>query len=228
MTRASTIGQKQQKPNTIKTDKAIPQDIKQRILTKHIISNAENKAAALLYAAQEQSRSILEEAASEAKAIKEKAHSEGYTRGYQEGKKEALNLKKEADIMLKNARLERKNIIDSAEPEIITLALQMAEKIVHRELTLDKSLLLAMLRGLKAETLGNGVVIRINPEFLPVIQARESELLHIFPQGGYRLEPDPRVEQGVILETEMGTIDATVTAQLEELEKVLKEVMPNG
>lgn len=222
--KASTVGQK---PATVMTDKSITLDLKYRILSNHIISNAENKAAALLYSAQEQSRSILDEAVLEAKAIKEKARSQGYTLGYQEGKNEALNIQKKALTMLENARLERKDIIDSAEPKIITLALEMAERIVHRELDLDNSLLLDMLRGIKAEALGREIVIRVNPKLLPVMQARESELQLIFPPGNFRLEPDPGVEKGVILETEMATIDATVSAQLDELEKTLKEVMHN-
>ena len=221
-TQASTIGKKDTSPLTTKTP---CKDTKYHILRNHILSNAENKANALIYAAQEQSRSILEEASLEARAIRENAHSEGYSQGYKKGKEEALSLKKKAESIVENARRERIDIINSAEPEIISLALRMAEKIVHRELDLDNSLLLSMLRGIKLGDLGQKIVIRANPKVLPILQAQEKELLLIFPGEGLRLEPDPRVEEGFILDTEMGTIDAGVTSQLKELEKVLREVM---
>ncbi len=131
--------------------------------------------------------------------------------------------------MLENARLERKNIIDSAEPEIISLALKMAEKIVQQELKLDNSLLVAMLRGIKMEMgdLGDGLVIRLAPELLPIMQAQKEALQLIFPLGNFILQPDPKVEEGFILDTEIGAIDARVTTQLGELEKALKEVLSN-
>ncbi len=227
-TKVSTIGPRtrDQEPAA---GKGTPTDEAQyRILSDYVLATAESKATALLSEAQEKSRSILEKAAQEAEMIKQKAFEEGFVQGYQAGEQEAQKLKAEASALIEEARREREEIIRSAEPEIIDLALALAEKIVNQQLDLDPSLLLDMLKGIQLGDALQEIVLRVHPDRLAYLQEREAQLNQLFPQAKIRVEGDPGIERGFILDTQLGTVDARVTTQLEELEMALKEVLGSG
>lgn len=219
-TTAAVIGQSRRLPAS-----PIRKEVYHRVLSDQVLASAEAQGAALIAAAQERSRAILEAAEAEAAQIRQKAYEEGYTAGYRDGETAAHRLQEEARELLEDARREKEALLAAAEPEIVALALCLAEKIVNRQLELDRSYILAMLRALKIDTLGKRVIIKVNPELVSFLEARAADLQAIFPHGGYVLKPDAGVKQGVVVETELGTVDATIETQLEELAKVLGEVM---
>jgi len=227
-TKTSTIGPQTKEKEAAAGNSMNSIEVQHRILSNYVLATAESKAAALLAEAQEKSRSILEKAADEAEAIKKQAFAEGFAQGYQAGEQEAQKLKDEAEALVEEARREREEIIGTAEPEIIKLALRLAEKIVNHKLALDPSLLLAMLKGIKLDDVQQEVILRVHPDRLAYLQEKEAEISQLFPQAKVRLEGDPRVQQGFVLDTQQGTVDARVSTQLEELELVLKEVLGGG
>jgi flagellar assembly protein FliH len=225
--KASTIGPQSGEKETA-AGNMVPIDIQNRILSNYVLATAESRAAALLSAAQGKSRSMLEKAAEEAKTIKQQAYEEGFARGYREGEQQAQGLKAEAEALLEEARREREEIIRSAEPEIINLALRLAERIVNHQLDLDPSSLLVMLKGIQLGDVQQEIVLRVHPERLSYLKGKKDELCWLFPQANVRVEADPGIKQGFILDTRQGTVDARVGTQLEELELVLKEVLDRG
>jgi flagellar assembly protein FliH len=113
----------------------------------------------------------------------------------------------------------RTGLLRRTERDIVKLAIAMAERIVHREVSHDRDLLLAMAR-VAIDQLGDRVVatIHLNPEDLeavtaqrepsaadPVKIAADSSL----PRGGCRIE------------SVFGQIDSGVDAQIQELTRSL-------
>ena len=113
---------------------------------------------------EEERRRLLKQAKEEAAKLQEQARKEGYARGYGEGEKAAQKLKKEAEKVLEEARREHREILARAEPEIIQLAVALAEKLLNYELEINTELILGIVsRCLEALPGGQEVIIRVNP-----------------------------------------------------------------
>lgn len=148
-------------------------------------------------------KEILAEAAAEARRLEAKAREEGLREGFRQGETAAEEYLAEARQTLKQAQEERREILAAAEPEILQLALNIAEKILNYEISVNERCVLNIIaRGLNALPAGQKVYIRVNPrdekacrENLHELQAllREGVLLEIaadteLPQGSCRLE----------------------------------------
>ncbi len=120
---------------------------------------------------------------------------------------------------LEHFRLERQSYFHNVEGEVVRLALAIAARVLHREAHLDPLLLSGAVRvALKKLGDSSRVVMRVPP--------REAQSWKDFFRTGanLRAQPgmleDPSLSPGeCLLETELGTIELGVRAQLEEIEK---------
>lgn len=162
-------------------------------------------------------REILAEAVVEARLLGEKARDEGFQEGYQQGEKAARELVEEARQILKQACSERQEILAEAEPEIIRLALSIAEKLLDYTVNMDSRCILALItRGLHALPSGQKVYIKINPLDEKICRenfyglqelVKEGTLLEIvadekIPPGNCRMESE-EVEVEMLLQKEL-------------------------
>jgi flagellar assembly protein FliH len=196
-----------------------------RIIYEHILNTAEVRAQKIFAEAQEKSRLLFAQTETELKQLRKQAQEEGFAAGYQEGEKAAARLREEAKALLERAQEERAAIVAAAETDIIALGLRLAEKIINHQLQVNPNFLLAMLKACNVDAADEPVMIRVNPQGVSILQENGPLLAALFPQGGYQIKPDPEVEQGFILETEKGVVDARTSSQLQELAKTLGEVM---
>ena len=114
---------------------------------------------------------------------------------------------------------ERENYFHKVEAEVVSLALAIARKILHREAQIDPLLLAGVVRvGLDNIAAGTRVRLRVHPD---QVQAW---------RGFFSLQPDLKslpelmgdatLELGrCILETELGSTDLTLETQLKEIEQ---------
>lgn len=171
-----------------------------------------------------QREEILRESREEAEKIREAAHREGFDEGYREGlergQREAENLRREAEEVLAEARRRREEIIASAEPEVVRLALEMAEKILHRRLKEDPEAVVdVVVRALQEIPYGSPIQVRVNPDDEVTCRQAEERMYRCLrgaaeieiitddgvPRGGCRVETaDGRVE--VLPEEEMACL----------------------
>jgi len=120
---------------------------------------------------------------------------------------------------LKDFDSERKTYFQQVEAEVISLALAIARKILHREAQIDPLLLVGLVRvALEKVATSSKVRLRVTPHSLG--QWREA----LAAQVG--LQPQPEVVGDAslcgaqcVLETEVGTTDLSVETQLGEIEK---------
>ena len=112
-------------------------------------------------------------------------------------------------------------MIRETEQQMVQLALAVARRIVHREITLDPDLLIAMAR-VALDRLGDSahVTIRLHPEDYTAMRRR--------PRHGVgrhrtsRVVADSRVARGGCrVESDFGAMDAGVDAQIHELARAL-------
>jgi flagellar assembly protein FliH len=151
---------------------------------------------------------------------------EAYQQGFQNGQNTAQQeLGGQIDAMA--ARLARtieevsglrQRYRHEAEEDVIALAMAIARRILHRELTVDPDALLGLLKAALEKIAVREVHrVRVRPEDAPLVQQ------HLDKMGlAQRVEliADPGLERGaIILDSSRGALDVSVETQLAEIER---------
>jgi flagellar assembly protein FliH len=109
-----------------------------------------------------------------------------------------------------------------AERDLIRLSLEIAKKIVHREVAIDPDVVMALARiGLSRVHNRTAASIHLHPEDLAYVTIHRAKL-----KGGHELElvEDLSIERGgCLIHTEMGDVDARIEEQFAEIETALLE-----
>lgn len=105
-----------------------------------------------------------------------------------------------------------------AEQDMVQLALAIARRILHRELSVDPTAMLGLVKAafdqLDMRELHR---VRVHPEHAPILQ---QHLQRIGAPRRIEVEGDPAIERGgVIFETARGSMDASANTQLAEIER---------
>ena len=149
---------------------------------------------------------------------------EAFAKGYQQGERagaEAAAQRGEAILRRLAQTIEelttlRAEMIHQTERQMVQLALAIARRIVHREVSLNQDLLIAMAR-VALDRLGDSaqVTVKLNPEeFAATGAARVAQL----GSAHVTVVSDSRVPRGGCrVESALGTMDAGVDAQLQEI-----------
>jgi flagellar assembly protein FliH len=152
---------------------------------------------------------------------------EAFTKGYAQGERAGLEAGgKRAEAMLRRVAQTieelgglRQTLIQETEREMVQLALTLARRVVHREVTLDPELA-AALAHVALERLGTTTpaTIRLNPEDYTVVAQDGARW------GGQTVTvvPDPSISRGgCLVDTAFGSVDATIERQFDELSRAL-------
>jgi flagellar assembly protein FliH len=160
---------------------------------------------------------------------------EAFTKGYAAGERAGAEAgARRADAMLRRvaqtieslAQL-RRTIVQQTEHQVVDLALTLARRVVHRELSLDPQLV-AALAHVALERLGERApaTIRLHPDDYATVLAQRGEQ---WEGTQVTVVPDAAVARGgCLVESDFGMIDGSVDAQFDELTRSLlgDEVAP--
>ena len=152
---------------------------------------------------------------------------EAFTKGYAQGERAGLEAGgKRAEAMLRRVAQTieelgglRQTLIQETEREMVQLALTLARRVVHREVTLDPELA-AALAHVALERLGatTPATIRLNPEDYTVV-AQDSAR---WTGQTVTVVPDPSISRGgCLVDSAFGSVDATIERQFDELSRAL-------
>ena len=140
--------------------------------------------------------------------------------GYAEGEAKGLAQVTEKLIALDDLR---KRFYETAEPEVIKLVVEIAEKIIGRIASQNQELIKSVVRQALEKAIGERITVKLHPEDYAVLMAGEHEFKDIIDRTK-RLtfrEDDSLSKGGCVLETEVGTIDARMETQLAAIKKAL-------
>lgn len=192
-----------------------------------LIDAAASDAEALLRDAAAQARALVESARAEAGAIRAQAHADGVAEGVAAGRVQiesdlaatVANLRAVVD----EARAQRNKVIEEAEPEIVRLAMSVAERIVHDHIAVEPSVVVANVKSALTRLVGREVVtLRVNPDDVETIRAHRDAIAGSNDVERLRIVEDQRVDRGgVIVETDAGTIDAKIGTQIREARRTI-------
>lgn len=151
-------------------------------------------------------------------------HAQGYAKGMDQGKTEvAESLARLGEIIASLDKF-REDKLNELSPQIIELSLEIAIKIVHKEIDLDRDVILAVADDAihKAGEKAEFAVIRVNPLDYEAMIAHIDMLKEQSGLKNITVEPSPAISPGgCYIETPTGEIDARVEEQIKEVQDVI-------
>jgi flagellar biosynthesis/type III secretory pathway protein FliH len=192
-----------------------------------LLDNASRDAEALIRDAQERAASLIADAQTRVVQIEKDAHDTGMEQGLSDGRASAqAEMEEMLETMrglIEMARIERHKIIEQAEPEIVRLSTAIAERILHKHVSVDPATVLDMTRNAITRIVNReNVTVRVNPADIETMRENRDRLMLFNDIEHMRVIEDQRVDRGgVVIETEAGTIDAKVSTQLREVRRLL-------
>lgn len=172
---------------------------------------------------------ILAKAREEARQIVADAHKEGFQEGYREAlsaaNEEAEAIRTSAREVLKQAESILQEKVKLLEGELISLAIEIAEKIVAMQITLDQETVVAIAREV-LQLVGDRkqMIFFANPAEVDILRSKKEEFLQLLPRRTVmEIVPDPSVKPGGFrIETEQGLVDATIDQRWSKLLEELR------
>jgi flagellar assembly protein FliH len=180
----------------------------------------------VLQEAQDEATRCLARAQEQAAALTTAAYEQGFKQG-EEAARQALTAQLSPVLSaFQQATTEiayvRATVLQQAEEDIITLALQLARKIIQYEALEHREVLAATLtRALQQVVAQDQIVVRVHPD--DCHHAMQITAALGYTQGGsqmHTVQGDTSIGRGgCLIESSLGTIDARIEAQFEELEQ---------
>jgi len=165
----------------------------------------------------ERAEAILAGALAEAEAVR-RAAGEVRAAAVEEGRAEGLLAgRAELEARLSELAEAQARWLARAEVEALDLAVEMARRILDRELRLDPAAAVEGTRSaLQAAGRWRSVRVRLHPDGLAQLRAGAPALPAAEGGGGLELVADPSLQPGdVVVETEAGQVDGRIDSRLE-------------
>ncbi len=208
------------------------------------LADFEREAQEIVARAHERASGILEDANRRAAEIADGAREAGRAAGAAEGREAGLAEGREAGreagleaarqetatvaetllAMLKELSSRRESLIKEAEHDLLELSVRIAERVVRRELTADRSAAVRAVAEAVAMTADRSRVrVLVNPADLAALKAAREDLARtVAGLGEIEIASDESVERGgCVVRTDGGEVDARVGTQLERIAKLL-------
>ncbi len=208
-------------------DQPADSEIDSEEVARQIVEQAERRAEQIISQAQADAAKLLEEARAQSEELKKIAEQQGYQQGIALAEDEAEEIRRQARDVLAQAEQARKQTLDAMQQEIIDLAVEIAEKILTTQLTVDAEIVLQIAHEtIRLVRDREHITMYVNPAELQIYIDHQSELKEaLSAQAELAIIADERIKPGgCLVDTDQGMVDATVDARWQEvLQAVLAE-----
>ncbi len=171
-------------------------------------------------------RNLVSRAQEEANELRLQANKEGYDEGFQKGLDEARSSIEELNKSLIGFMDATNRIYDEVSNDILDMSIEMAKKIIKKEVETDRSVLLSVINGVLQDLSKeeSRVILYVSPLDLAVAKNSVPEILESSQlEAKISVMSDENVDQGsVIVKTNNGIVDASFKTQFKILEEALK------
>lgn len=200
-------------------------------IRQNIIRQAEEQAekvrSEILEQASAQWQKLLEQAQTEAQELRERAYREGREEGKRQMEAEITRCLE--DFVHTGEELEerQKRFFEQYQLQVKDFALEIAEKILHKQITLDAGEMLSLVQAAVSSVReAEWITIRVSKEVDGLAETLRTSISPATVVGAKRIDI---VESDVppdtcVVETPTGTIDASVSTQVQNLKELFREV----
>ncbi len=176
---------------------------------------------------------MVKEAEMRAAEIEHEAYQKGYNAGreigYREGQGEVRRLIDRLGTILGHAIDVREQVVKESEKQMVEMILIIARKVIKDEIVERKEVVLNNIReSLNRIKERDRIDIRVNFADLELTTAHKDEVIKMMESlRKVNIYEDSRVDRGgVIVETDVGAIDARISTQLKEIEEAIRDAKP--
>lgn len=199
------------------------------------LKEAEEEKLAIINVAKQEAADIRSCAEAEGfKSGQEQGQDAGFQHGYQTGleaaKTEAEHLKVAAHAMVAQAAEQVNAYYTSKREEIISLAAEMAEKVIHEKLNTSDEQILMLIEPVlsRMEQESKFITLTVTPELVVFMKEKISTLEQTFPLYRFAVLVDSSLEEnGCVIESSHVIIDLQVKKQLDAMVEELKGITVN-
>lgn len=167
-----------------------------------------------------------------------KIEMEAYEKGFQQGQIDGMALGKKRleesakrlEAVVRSLSALKSEIFKKCEEEVVQLAVQIARKIINKELEVDNEAVLRTIRrAMSFLNERSSVRILLNPDDMEKVTEALPEIKAEKKIDNIELAEDPAVERGgCVLETGFGTINANIEDQFATIAEELEEELRSG
>jgi flagellar assembly protein FliH len=192
-----------------------------------IVDHAATDAESLIRQAENNALELVERARERIAKMEEEARTSGREDGYAAGKsaadEELAPVITTMHELIESIRTQRSAAVAAAEPELVRLAMAVAERVIHGELVTNPTVIVDNVRQALTRLVSREVVtLRVNPLDLDMLRTHRDEIVAAGDVEHLRIVEDQRVDRGgVMVETDAGTIDSKVATQLREARRAI-------
>jgi len=192
-------------------------------------------AAEILTKAQEEAAALLNQAQEEARVLREQSAREGFEQGFAQGRRQAeaeysqglAEFKQTCAMILDSLSQERSEVISTALEDLLKIILLFAEKIIRTTISVDPSILLNILAGAIEKVDGvTRAQVRLHPADLNIFTRISEDTSVLATNCELDFVADNQLPRySCIVSTTKLTVEASVEAQIAELEKYLRAAL---
>ncbi|MEB3328580.1 MAG: FliH/SctL family protein, partial [Candidatus Sericytochromatia bacterium] len=160
-------------------------------------------------------------------ALREQAFNEGYEEGKAAGEAMAAQYISDALMKFNEMAMAFPAAVKKNEERLVTLALEIARKVIQDEIELQPEVVQRTVEtALKRVSDLEQVVVKVNPLDLDLILPKQDLFKALVPDvQAFSIEGSHTIQRGgAIIETNSGSITATIQAQLGIIEEVFRKV----
>ena len=157
----------------------------------------------------------------------EKGHSEGLARGLEEGREKIRERLARLDsIIVELDRVKERNLQELL-PEIVDLSMQIAGRIVHREIEQDRRIIISVVReAIRKLGREEKMLIRVNPADYDTMISGLEVLREEARLRDITVEPAESISPGgCYIETPSGEVDARIEEQIREIRNAISTAL---
>ncbi len=202
--------------------------------SEEIMENAEAQAQEIIENAKKQAQEIIENAKNQIEAEKaeiyEDARAQGYEAGLLAAEKETQDLKDEAKKVLEQAVIEKEEIIDGIEGEMVDIISLIVQKLTSKGLIINNQIILNLIKqGLAQTNLKGELFIRVSEkDYDAVFENRDDFMKLADGSTSIEITKDFSLDLGdCVIETPFGNIDCSLSRQFEGLKQSLYYILEN-
>jgi flagellar assembly protein FliH len=213
-----------------------------------IVNDAEEKAQSILEKANRDNENYLNDTYERAKKILEESKNEGYEKGYKDGTEEGYEDgtkkgyeegygegKRKSDILIQEALeikkdylSKRDSIYKDIEKDVISLVIDICEKILYERMDENKEQIVSLvLKGIESlKPVANITVIVSKYDYDIVEMSKANILSRASLVDEMEVKVDSNLGKGdCIIETSKGSVDVSLTNQINEVKKLLNNIL---
>lgn len=154
------------------------------------------------------------------------AFEKGLTEGKNLAERGLVNVFRSLRAATESVQALREKVMRESEDDLIDLVMKVARKVILREVAMDRGILLGVVQAaIAALSERCEITIRLNPDdYILVTTGQDATFRKELLTERMRLKSDPVVLQGsCLIDSEMGTLDAGIEGQLDEIFRRLLE-----